>query len=71
MDEVTRQNPILCSTEVIGKTSEGRAMKIIKIGWPGETKKEKPIVWIDAGIHAREWIAPATALIIINKVSTH
>ncbi|KAJ6221262.1 hypothetical protein RDWZM_007074 [Blomia tropicalis] len=68
MDEVTRQNPILCSTEVIGKTSEGRAMKIIKIGWPGETKKEKPIVWIDAGIHAREWIAPATALIIINKL---
>ncbi|VDQ14846.1 unnamed protein product [Trichobilharzia regenti] len=29
----------------------------------------KPIIWIDAGIHAREWIAPATALSIINKVT--
>ncbi|VDO15097.1 unnamed protein product [Rodentolepis nana] len=27
-----------------------------------------PIVWIDAGIHAREWIAPATALYLIDKL---
>lgn len=29
---------------------------------------KKPGFWIDAGIHAREWISPATALIIISKV---
>lgn len=28
----------------------------------------KPSIFIDAGIHAREWIAPATALFIINEV---
>ncbi|VDL99871.1 unnamed protein product, partial [Schistocephalus solidus] len=27
-----------------------------------------PIIWIDAGIHAREWIAPATALYLIGKL---
>jgi len=31
----------------------------------------KPAIWIDAGMHAREWIAPATALHIINKVCLH
>lgn len=43
-------------------------MKIIKIGYKNDTQPNKPIVWIDAGIHAREWIAPATALYIANKV---
>ena len=28
----------------------------------------KRAIFIDAGIHAREWIAPATALNIISKV---
>lgn len=30
----------------------------------------KPAFWLDAGIHAREWIAPATALYIINELAT-
>ncbi|KAK3912817.1 Carboxypeptidase B [Frankliniella fusca] len=33
-----------------------------------EDKKTRPAVWIDAGIHAREWIAPATALYIIHQL---
>lgn len=35
----------------------------------GEESPNKPIIWIDAGIHAREWIAPATALYIISRVT--
>jgi len=35
----------------------------------GASDMSKPAIWIDAGMHAREWIAPATALHIINKVS--
>lgn len=34
-----------------------------------ETKR-KPALWLDAGIHAREWIAPATAVWIINELAT-
>ena len=69
LDGLTRQAPELCTTELIGKTSEGRAMKIIKISRPNTNHTApKPIVWIDAGIHAREWIAPATALFIATKV---
>jgi len=33
-----------------------------------ESESSKPAIWIDAGIHAREWIAPATAVYIIHAV---
>jgi len=39
----------------------------VQIGQPSETSK--PAIWIDAGIHAREWIAPATAVYVIHAVS--
>jgi len=34
----------------------------------GANDLSKPAIWIDAGMHSREWIAPATALYVINKV---
>lgn len=34
-----------------------------------ESDRRKPIVWIDAGIHAREWIAPSTALFVIHRLA--
>jgi len=51
----------------IGPSFEGRQIKGIKIGKAGANK---PGFWIDAGIHAREWIAPATAVYIINELIT-
>ena len=36
----------------------------------GSAAEDKPAIWIDAGIHAREWIAPATALYVISQVGT-
>ena len=34
----------------------------------GEEGPFKRVVWIDGGIHAREWISPATNLILLDKV---
>ena len=34
-----------------------------------QSESSKPAIWIDAGIHAREWIAPATAVYLIHAVS--
>ena len=36
----------------------------------GSLSGRKDAIWIDAGIHAREWIAPATAVWLINELVT-
>merc|ERR1711971_993059 len=46
------------TTEEIGQIGEGRPMRVAKI-CRGECGS-KPAVWIDGGIHAREWVSPAT-----------
>jgi len=48
----------------IGKTFEGRDLTGIVIS----KSPNKPIVFIEAGIHAREWIAGAVATYIINEL---
>jgi len=52
--------------ENIGKTGEGRDIKIVKIN---SDNKALPIIFIDAGIHAREWISPAATLFLIEKLT--
>ncbi|CRL08319.1 CLUMA_CG021383, isoform A [Clunio marinus] len=52
--------------ETVGKSFEGRDIKIITIT-NGDGRKKNSI-FIDAGIHAREWISPATALYLINQL---
>jgi len=53
-------------TEVIGQSWEGRDLVLLKICKGG--CGNKPAIWIDGGIHAREWISPATALWAIHEV---
>jgi len=53
------------STKSIGQTYEGRDMRVIEITKAGPGK---PIAFIEAGIHAREWIASATATYMINEL---
>uniref|UniRef100_A0AAF5RWY7 Zinc carboxypeptidase A 1 n=1 Tax=Wuchereria bancrofti TaxID=6293 RepID=A0AAF5RWY7_WUCBA len=52
----------------IGITHEGRPIKLIKIGKPRQFRKAG--IWIDGGIHAREWVSPATVLYIIDQLVT-
>jgi len=46
-----------------GKSFEGRDLMGLRIAH----KPNLPIVFIEAGIHAREWISPATATLIIQQ----
>lgn len=59
--------PDIVQVKPIGKSYEGRYLPVIKIG--RKSNKCKPAIWIDAGIHAREWIAPATALYIVDQLT--
>lgn len=51
------------------KTYDKRESKAINITINnGQTKKG---IWIDCGIHAREWVSPATCVYIINNITTN
>merc|ERR1711962_756729 len=54
------------STESIGKSYEGEDMRILKVCHGGCGNKFA--IWIDGGIHAREWISPATATYIAKEL---
>uniref|UniRef100_A0A914Z7I8 Peptidase M14 carboxypeptidase A domain-containing protein n=1 Tax=Panagrolaimus superbus TaxID=310955 RepID=A0A914Z7I8_9BILA len=65
LNKITEEYSNLTMKFDIGDTFEGRKLVGIKIG--SKVRKFKPAVFIDAGIHSREWIAPASALYLINK----
>ncbi|XP_048760855.1 carboxypeptidase B-like [Ostrea edulis] len=54
------------SVFTMGYTYEGREVNVLKVTrGDGESR---PSIFIDGGIHAREWIAPATVLYFINQM---
>ncbi|XP_075982738.1 zinc carboxypeptidase-like [Anticarsia gemmatalis] len=64
LDDLVAANPGVASIIIGGKSHEGRDIKGIKISH-GTGKR---VVFIESGIHAREWIAPATTNYIINQL---
>ena len=61
------------SIETIGQSFEGRDMRVAKVCRGG--CKNKPSIWIDGGIHAREWISIATVtwmlMELVENDATH
>jgi len=55
-----------CEKENIGQTFEGQDMIVMKVCKGG--CGNKPAMWIDSGIHAREWIAPAVGTWMLNEL---
>lgn len=54
------------SVESIGKSYEGVDMRVLKVCQGG--CGQKPAMWIDGGIHAREWISPATVTFMMREL---
>jgi len=63
LDEMASRYPEKASIFVAGKSYQGRQLRGLKIG--SRDPKAKAI-WFHAGIHAREWAAPAACIFIIN-----
>nr|XP_012226656.1 PREDICTED: zinc carboxypeptidase A 1-like [Linepithema humile] len=66
LDDLARQYPDKVQTIVGGKSYEGRIIKGVKISF----KANNPGIFIEGGIHAREWISPATVMYILHQLLT-
>lgn len=62
--------PDIVSLENAGYSYEKRNLTVIKIS-SGGNGGSKPAIFVDGGIHAREWIAPAQVLYIIDQLVTN
>ncbi|XP_021046686.1 carboxypeptidase A4 isoform X2 [Mus pahari] len=68
MDSIATDFPDLVSRVKIGETFEKRPMYVLKFSMGGG--KKRPAIWLNAGIHAREWISQATAIWTARKIVT-
>ncbi|KAM9736429.1 carboxypeptidase O isoform 2-T2 [Dama dama] len=57
MSEIREKYTEVVTQHFLGMTYESRPMYYLKISQPSNNPKK--IIWMDCGIHAREWIAPA------------
>ncbi|KAM9351666.1 carboxypeptidase A4 [Symphorus nematophorus] len=67
MDTLVAQHPNLVTKEEIGRSYENRPMYVLKFSTGGY---KRPAIWIDTGIHSREWVSQATGVWTANKIAT-
>ncbi|KAM4669544.1 carboxypeptidase O [Amazona ochrocephala] len=66
MTEIQNSNSELVTQHYLGNTVEDRPMYYLQISKPSD--KTKKIIWMDCGIHAREWIAPAFCQWFVKEI---
>jgi hypothetical protein len=68
MRDAERYYPNIARTETIGYTREGRPIESLKIG--KNLGSYRRMIWIDAGIHAREWPTNHAAMFFMHQLLT-
>nr|CAD7578665.1 unnamed protein product [Timema californicum] len=71
IEHLTAAYSHLVEVVTIGKTNEGVALKVVKVSSGSASPQEgtiKPAVWIDGGMHAREWISPAVVMYVLKQL---
>ncbi|XP_044048740.1 carboxypeptidase A5 [Siniperca chuatsi] len=66
-DMLVAENPNLVSKVVIGQSYEGRPLNVLKFSTGGTNR---PAIWIDTGIHSREWVTQASGTWFAKKIVT-
>ncbi|KAM7365419.1 hypothetical protein PAMP_016345 [Pampus punctatissimus] len=66
MDQIQRDYPDVVSIINYGQTYEKRNINLLKIGL--NTGAKKKAIWMDCGIHAREWISPAFCQYFVRQI---
>ena len=67
MEQLAADNPSFITLENLGSSHEGRKILLLKVGTSPRGAQTRA-VWVDGGIHAREWIAVATATFLLDKI---
>ncbi|KAF5296419.1 hypothetical protein FQR65_LT01406 [Abscondita terminalis] len=65
VDYLATRYTSICNVVTIGQSIEGRLLKVLKVS---SGRSNNTAVWIDGGIHAREWISPATVTYVIQQL---
>uniref|UniRef100_A0A2K5C3W7 Carboxypeptidase A4 n=1 Tax=Aotus nancymaae TaxID=37293 RepID=A0A2K5C3W7_AOTNA len=68
MDNIASDFPDLASRVKIGHSFENRPMYVLKFST--EEGAQRPAIWLNAGIHSREWISQATAIWTARKIAS-
>ncbi|KAM6945666.1 carboxypeptidase B2 [Aplochiton taeniatus] len=64
INRTAQENPDRVKVLLIGSSYEKRPLFVLKLS--GHERPNKRAMWIDCGIHAREWIAPAFCLWFVH-----
>ncbi|XP_061679425.1 carboxypeptidase A5 [Syngnathoides biaculeatus] len=64
-DMLVAENPQLVSKVVIGQSYERRPLNVLKFSTGGSNR---PAIWIDTGIHSREWVTQASGAWFAKKI---
>uniref|UniRef100_A0A8B9ZPH0 Carboxypeptidase A1 n=1 Tax=Anas zonorhyncha TaxID=75864 RepID=A0A8B9ZPH0_9AVES len=65
MDVLVAENPNLVSKLEIGRSTENRPLYVLKFSKGGTNR---PAIWIDTGIHSREWVTQASGVWFAKKI---
>lgn len=66
VDALASKNPSLVQKVTFGRSFQGRSLIAARVGV--NSNSQKPVVWIQGGIHAREWISPATVTYFLQQL---
>ncbi|KAL0867455.1 hypothetical protein ABMA27_008242 [Loxostege sticticalis] len=68
LERVAAEHPDIVTLVNAGKSFEGRDIKYVKISTTNFKDSSKPIYFMDAAMHAREWVTPPVALYSIHRL---
>lgn len=67
IDELQKKYPQRVFVKQAGFSYEHRELKTITIT-NGDGRKNKKVIFVDSGMHAREWISPSTGIYVIQQL---
>jgi len=66
IDSLLLEYPDILTSHLVGSSFEGRQIRAVRLS----RKEGNPVIFLEANIHAREWITSATATWLLNELLT-